>query len=102
VSADHRLTVNSEEGFDQMNIKTLAWVAICGLATPLAAQDLSMQTELGTTLEQVTASLSDMGYEVRKAEMEDGKIEVYFVKDRTMGEVYVSPESGKIIKLEME
>ena len=52
---------------------------------------LDMDTVLGTTSESVTAALTDMGYEVRKSEMEDGKIEVYFVGHGKMGEVYVSP-----------
>jgi hypothetical protein len=43
-----------------------------------------------------------MGYEVRKAEMEDGKIEVYFVRDGQMGEVYVNPQTGAVTKLELK
>lgn len=80
----------------------LALITFIAMATPALAQDLSTDTVLGTTMEQVTSNLTEMGYEVRKAEMEEGKIEVYFVKDKTMGEVYVSPETGKIIKLEMK
>ena len=34
--------------------------------------------------------------------MEDGKIEVYFVRDGKMGEVYVSPETGAVTKLEVK
>jgi len=53
-------------------------------------------------MEEVQASLTEMGYEVRKVEMEDSKIEVYFVKDGEMGEVYVSLETGQITKLDMK
>ncbi|WP_217354227.1 PepSY domain-containing protein [Ruegeria arenilitoris] len=81
-------------------MRKLALITLIAMATPALAQDLSTDTVLGTTMEQVTSNLTEMGYEVRKAEMEEGKIEVYFVKDKTMGEVYVSPETGKIIKLE--
>ncbi|WP_319532741.1 PepSY domain-containing protein [uncultured Cohaesibacter sp.] len=78
------------------------------IATPLLtatiahAEDLSKDTMLGTSMDEVKASLTRMGYEVRKAEMEDGNIEVYFVKDKTMGEVYVSTETGKPVKLKMK
>ncbi|NOD78804.1 PepSY domain-containing protein [Ruegeria sp. HKCCD4332] len=81
-------------------MRKLALITFIAMATPALAQDLSTDTVLGTTMEQVTSNLTEMGYEVRKAEMEEGKIEVYFVKDKSMGEVYVSPETGKIIKLE--
>lgn len=83
-------------------MRKLALITAIAFAAPALAQDLSTDTVLGTTMEQVTANLTEMGYEVRKAEMEDGKIEVYFVKDKIMGEVYVSPETGKITKLEMK
>lgn len=66
------------------------------------ASDISMESQLGNSMEEVKASLASMGYDVRKAEMEDGKIEVYFVKGTTLGEVYVDATSGKVIKLEMK
>ncbi|WP_425404292.1 PepSY domain-containing protein [Hwanghaeella sp.] len=69
-------------------------------ATSALAMDLSTGTQLGTTMEQIQAKLTEMGYEVRKAEMEDGKIEFYVVKDGKMSEIYVSPETGKVTKLE--
>lgn len=72
------------------------------LATQAFAATLSMETPLGTTVEAVTASLAEMGYEVRKTEMEDGKIEVYFVGNNQMGEVYVDTKTGKPTKLEIK
>ena len=83
-------------------MRRFALITLLAFASPALAEDLSSDTTLGTTLEQVQANLTEMGYEVRKAEMEDGKIEVYFVKDGKMGEVYVNPETGKIAKLEMK
>ncbi|WP_292289917.1 PepSY domain-containing protein [Marivita sp.] len=71
-------------------------------ATQAFAATLSMDTVLGTTVEAVTASLAEMGYEVRKSEMEDGKIEVYFVGNNQMGEVYVDARTGKPMKLEIK
>lgn len=66
------------------------------------AGDLALDTVLGTTQSEVRTSLTNLGYEVRKSEMEEGKIEVYFVKDNKMGEVYISVVTGKIIKIEMK
>ena len=62
--------------------------------------DLTPDTVLGTTLDEIKASLTEMGYEVRKSEMEDGEIEVYVVKDGKMAEVHVSPSTGKPTKIE--
>lgn len=73
-------------------------------ALPLAAAEdaLSMDSTLGTSIAEVTASLTGMGYEVRKTEMEAGKMEVYFVGNGHMGEVYVSTTTGKPTKIEMK
>ena len=83
-------------------MRKFALIILLALATPALALDLSTDTVLGTTMEQAQATLTEMGYEVRKAEMEDGKIEIYFIKDGKMGEAYVSAETGKITKLEMK
>lgn len=83
-------------------MRKLALIALLAIATPALAEDLTADMELGTTLEQVQARLTEMGYEVRKGEMEDGKIEVYFVRDGKMGEVYVSTETGRITKLDVK
>mgnify|MGYP001069743845 CR=1 FL=1 len=83
-------------------MRKFALIALIAIASPALAEDVAMESVLGTTMEEVQVSLTDMGYEVRKAEMEDGKIEVYFVKDGKMGEVYVSPETGKITKLDVK
>ncbi len=83
-------------------MRKLALITLLAFATPALAQDLNMDTMLGTTMQEVQTNLTEMGYEVRKAEMEDGKIEVYFVKDGKMGEVYVSSETGQITKLDIK
>ena len=80
----------------------LSGLAATLLATQAFAATLSMDTILGTTVEAVTATLTDMGYKVRKTEMEDGKIEVYFVGNDQMGEVYVDTQTGKPVKLEIK
>ena len=73
------------------------------IAAPLFAfaegEAIAVDTELGKTEEAVSTALTDMGYEVRKMDMEDGMIEAYAVKGDEMLEVYVSPETGKVTKI---
>ncbi len=83
-------------------MRKLIIVAVLAFATPALATELTMDTLLGTTLPEIKKNLTDMGYQVRKSDMEDGKIEVYFVKDNKMGEVYVSEATGKVTKLKMK
>ncbi len=83
-------------------MRKLIIVAVLAFATPALAAELTMDTVLGTTLPEIQKNLTDMGYQVRKSDMEDGKIEVYFVKDNKMGEVYVSAATGKVTKLKMK
>lgn len=83
-------------------MRKTALIAAIALATPALAEDVTTESILGTTMEEVQASLTAMGYDVRKAEMEDGNIEVYFVRDGQRGEVYVSPETGTVTKLKIK
>lgn len=83
-------------------MRKLALIALFAFATPALAEDVKEDSVLGTTIEEVKASLTRMGYEVRKTGMEDGEIEVYFVRDGQMGEVYVNPETGVVSKLDIE
>ncbi len=81
--------------------KSILFAALI-VATPLAASEIAKGAMLGHSMDEVKTSLEEMGYEVRKAEMEEGKIEVYFVKGTTKGEVYVDPDTGKITELKMK
>lgn len=83
-------------------MRKLALIAMMAFATPALAEDVTVNSILGTSMEEVQASLTAMGYEVRKTEMEDGKIEVYFVRDGKMGEVYVDTQTGAVTKLELK
>lgn len=91
-----------------MRLLTLAIFAATAFSTAAIAENhggdhmITMDTVLGTTMDEVRATLTGMGYEVRKFEMEADKMEVYFVGNGKMGEVYVSPETGKPTKIEME
>ncbi len=83
-------------------MRKLVILAALAFASPALAAELAMDMALGTTMPEVQSRLTEMGYQVRKSEMEDGKIEVYFVKDNKMGEVYVSTVTGKVTKLKMK
>lgn len=83
-------------------MRKLIIIATLAFASPALAAELTMDTVLGTTMPEVQTKLTEMGYQVRKSEMEDGKIEVYFVKGDKMGEVYVSTVTGKVAKLKMK
>ena len=83
-------------------MRTLIILAVLLFSTPAYATELSKDIVLGTTISEVQTTLTNMGYEIRKSELEDGKIEVYFVKGDKMGEVYVSTVTGKITKLKMK
>jgi hypothetical protein len=50
-------------------------------------------------MDEVKAGLVGMGYEVRKVQMEDGKIEAYAVMGKTLNEVYVDPATGLVTKI---
>ena len=83
-------------------MRKLIILATLAFASPALAVELTMDTVLGTTMPEVQTKLAEMGYEVRKSEMEDGKIEVYFVRGGKMGEVYVSTATGKVTKLKLK
>lgn len=58
--------------------------AVLALALSLAAPYAFAETEAGVdakTEQAVTEAMTAQGYEVRKIVLEDGKIEVYAVKD---------------------
>lgn len=71
-------------------------------ASPALALEFDTGTELGTSLNAVTDKLAEMGYEVRKSEIEDGLIEAYFIKGQEKGEVYVSARTGEVVKIKMK
>ncbi|TRW96298.1 hypothetical protein FNJ84_13530 [Paracoccus sp. M683] len=88
-----------------VQIAVLTTLAAPGLALAQDAtcpQGLATGAVLGKTLDEVGTNLTALGFEIRKGEAEDEKIEVYFTADAAMGEVYVSPETGMITKMSYE
>ena len=83
-------------------MKNLIVLAALAFATPVFANTVEMGMVLGTSMQDVKLQLVEMGYEVRKSEMENGAIEVYFVKGNQRGEVYVSTQTGKVTRLKIK
>lgn len=64
--------------------------------------ELAVGDMLGTTPEAVQTALTDMGWEVRKLDTEDGYIEAYAVMGDMMAEIYVDPATGNVVKVSDE
>lgn len=72
-----------------------------GLAlTPVLAGATAKDEYLGKADAEIRAALEQDGYEVRKIETEDGYLEAYAMRDGQRFEIYVDPESGKVVKIE--
>lgn len=79
--------------------KLLIATALVLTTAPAFAADLAMGTQLGATEDAIRTTLTDMGWEVRKLDTEDGMIEAYAVMGDRMAEVYVDPTSGEVVKI---
>jgi len=69
------------------------------VALPAFAAEVTQDAQLGTTMDEVKASLVEMGYEVRKVQMQDGEIEAYAVMGDTLSEVFVDPAIGLVTRI---
>lgn len=73
-----------------MQARTLFATLAVALALGGAARADDDESALDATKEaQVRATLTEQGYEVRSIGMEDGRIEVYAVKDGALLEIYL-------------
>jgi len=73
-------------------MKTITTLAkVTALAAVLLAAPAAFASEKvdPALKEKVTAALTKQGYEVRKVQLDDGKIEVYAVKDGKAMELYL-------------
>lgn len=80
-------------------MRKLMLAAALLIAAPAFAGDIEMGAEFGKTEEAIRAKLTEMGWEVRKMEMEDGLIEAYAVKGKEMAEFYVDPTTGTVVRI---
>lgn len=81
-------------------MRKLLIAAAMVIALPAFAGEVTQGAEIGKTMDEVKTSLTDMGYEVRKVEMEDGKIEAYAVMGEKMSEIYVDAGTGMVTKID--
>jgi hypothetical protein len=79
--------------------KTIIALITLSAAFPAFAADISKDMVLGKTADEVKVKLVEMGYQVRKTDTEDGKIEIYAVKDGKTAEVYVDPSTGMVTEI---
>ncbi len=82
--------------------KIILFTVFSLFAVPAFAQDLAKDMMLGKAPDEVKAKLVEMGYEVRKTDAEDGKIEVYAIKDSKIAEIYVDPATGLVSEIKMK
>lgn len=70
------------------------------LAGAAFAVEPTLGANLGTSIEAISAALSEDGYQLTKYEREGNRIEVYAVSDDTRYELYVDATSGEVTRLE--
>lgn len=89
-----------------MNTKTkmIALCALLAIGTPALANENAdiLEGYIGKTKEEISATLKDKGYEVRKVEPEDGYLEAYALKDGKKYEIYIDPKSGNFAKSKVD
>ena len=70
------------------------------LAGAAFAVEPKLGANLGTSIEDISAALSEDGYELTKYEREGDRTEVYAIRDNTRYELYVDATSGEVTRLE--
>lgn len=81
-------------------LATAASAAAVALAAGLAMAAVAPGDYAGRTKAEIAKSLEQQGYRVRKIETEDGYLEAYALLDGARFEIYVDPETGKVVKVE--
>lgn len=79
--------------------KFLIATALVLATAPAFAATVELGTQLGTTEDAIKAALTEMGWDVRKLDTEDGMIEAYAVNGSDMAEIYIDPTSGEVVKV---
>lgn len=64
------------------------------------AVEPSLGANLGTSIEDISAALSEDGYVLTRYEREGNRIELYAIRDDTRYELYVDATSGEVTRLE--
>ncbi|WP_282605538.1 PepSY domain-containing protein [Pelagibius sp. Alg239-R121] len=83
-------------------IASITLAGVSSLPANPAAAAASQGSYAGKSGDEITKSLEEQGYEVRKIETEDGYLEAYALLDGKRFEIYVDPKTGNIIKIEQD
>lgn len=83
-------------------INCIASAATVALAASFAMAAVSEGDYAGKSKAEITKSLEQLGYEVRKIETEDGYLEAYALLDGARFEIYVDSKTGKIVEIEKD
>ena len=79
----------------------LSLAAIAAITAPAMAE-VTVGAMAGHTEAEVRQMLTADGYEVRKVETEDGKIEAYALKDGKKLEVYIDASTGAVTRIKAQ
>ena len=84
--------------------RCVAALVACGLAlTPAAAlAQLSVGSDLGTTMRDVLIGLEEQGYTVIELELKRNEIEAEVILDNRRYEIEVDTSTGKVTEIELE
>lgn len=85
-------------------LRNLALGATLATAVALPLSFANAEPELvgavvGKTADDIRATLTTQGYEVRKVKPEDGKLEAYALKGDKLYEIYVDGTTGTVSKV---
>lgn len=80
---------------------TILWAAAATLLTGAAvAVEPTPGAKLGTTVQDVSAALSEDGYEMTSYEREESRIEIYAANGNLRHEIYVDAGTGEVTVVE--
>lgn len=59
-------------------------------------------TSTWMSVDALKVKASEMGYDVKKVEIDDGCFEIYAIKDGKRVEAYLNPVSGEVVRVEID
>ncbi len=86
----------------QLATKLIAAAAGLMLLPAVALAGLAEGDYVGSTEADITAQLTQQGYEVKEVELEDGEIEAEVVLNGETFEIEVDPKTGKVTEIEQD
>lgn len=83
-------------------LRITALGAILAVPAGLAAADVSQGSYSGKTAAEIRQQLEAQGYQVRKIDADDGYLEAHAVLNDRRYEIKVDPQTGKVIRIELD